>query len=1087
MGAIYNLRKVVFYALVISLGLMLSIIPTSAKAQFTTFAVDKHLCLWTNAPTVPNPATCALPSDYLSQVAPGQPAFYLVTITGNANPWTLTLSETYPPGFQAQDVRCAPSGFVASPATATTLGPIQIAANQTLQCTMAGYFITNTNIGTSATNTVKLADTATGTAAKGEAKVTATVLTAATLPTDLSITKTPSTNSVALGGTVKFTLTLSNSLTGKPVYVGGFLQLYDQLLRVGSMALTATLTGPPVCTPSGGAQCVTLISNTSPIALATYWQTLATGNYPSGNSGFLPAGGSMTVVYELKIESTATCVPAGTRGLRNLAGFNLAGQQGTAIAEADPKNNQTDPTDDPSSLVTVTTPASLLACPPGSGNPSVSVTKVVQNPQTTWLWGSTVTYNVTFKNNSPVLLSGISLQDWVSSNYSDTAIVATVVGSPTCSPPCGTSTPGSKVFGYSSANIWNSGVIAPLAPGGTITVPITVKYDMDSCAVESHTNWRITNQVNVYFSTTASSFSATASVGIDMEEPPLCRFKVVKTFQGGAPATLHFNTPYQYQVTYTNQSAKSATVYTLGDALRIDVPGYAASLPLTYSYSCTSPASPSVTGYSPQSLSFPAMSSGSVLNTSTPVNGSQLISLAAKPIKFDAGATLTCTINIVVQRPATGDPNCMGTGAASLQNTAMLYPGSGYYPWAGVPADTDLWSTQKAKLPLCFNLIVNKVADPLAALGTGPPLAYTVTVTNKGDDPIAGLAAPDWLTVTDLFADNYSPGTATATVSNPAGDCGTSSQPNFNCELTGASGNPISLGIKNLARDQTITVAYTLAPPFATERVRNDVVIAAEGTLATDWYAKSPENLSNLNEVPITNPATEPAGGSVLKVCKVAGEGVEPGTRFEFSATGPGAPLGASVPAGPPPGGYCQVVGEYAPGTEVVLAETGPPGYDVTSINVEGPASMPGPIIDLPRGTVGVTLGPGVTEATFTNYRGTGFVEICKTGGRDASYEFSYVGRDGIVRRIRVPTGACSPALEVPAGNLLITELLPAPQVSSVQVWPANRLVKADPSRGQVAVQVPAGNISTQTIISIKNKAAGPVRNATILRRPEGD
>lgn len=1080
-----NIRPLLLaIAMIMVMGLALT--PAPAKADSTTFAMAKFLCPWTNAPAAPDPGPCLTPSNQINQVLPGQPVFYLVTIVGNATPWSLTLAEIYPPGFagNVQDVRCVPAGsttpvFTASNPLATSLGPIPIAAGQTLHCTMAGYFTASTATATDASNTVNLTAAGSGgTTGTGTAKVTATVLTTATLPTDLSITKTASATAIPLGGTVTYTMTIANAASGSPVFLGGFLQVTDQLAVLpGSMPLKATLTGPPVCTASAGAACVAPApyANASPLAFSQvtsnptgFWAVLARWRHGSGNSGFLPAGGSMTLVYTLRIEGASTCAGVATgHGFKNFATFDLLGQPGATLSELNPANNSTS-TSDTASRVDITT--SVPTCQ-GGVNPNVTISKVARNPLNPTPWGSSVTYDVTVTNSSGVALTNVYLTDYVQLNYgstADTAMTATATGNPVCAPACGGSVTGPQVVSNNAGVVWNSSgtPIASLPDQGTITFPITIKYDMNSCAAQPRSTWSVRNTIRVNFTAPVGNQAREAAADVTMAAPPPCNFQVTKRFHGAAPATLLFNTPYQYDVTFTNLSTSAATIYTLRDSLRIDLPGYAINMPLAYSYSCTG--STGLTGFSPQSPGYPALVSGPtvfVVNTTNPVNGSPLIAMGG-PIVFPGGATLTCTVNVVVQRPAPGDPNCMGTGAAGLQNAAMLFPGAGYNVNAGLPTASGLWSSQRAPLPRCFNLTVNKAVTPPAALGTGPPLNYTITVTNNGD-PISGLTAPNWLTLTDVFTGAYSPGTATVTVSNPAGSCNPGPD---NCDVIAASGNPISLGIENLASGQTIALAFPLAPPFTTENVRNDVAVQTQGTLVTDWYPREPNTLINFQQVPITTPASGSTGTALLKVCKVAGDGVEIGAPFDFTATPPGtgAPATTTVPAGPGPGGYCQIVGRYAVGTRVVLAETVPGGQEVSAIGVEGAAAALEPVTDLPGGRVGLTLGAGVSEATFTNV-GHGFVEICKAGDVRGMFHFTIDGQ-----RYDVPAGACSPAIELRAGMHQLVELeSPGTVMIGCQIWPADRENSCQPRERRMAFEVKAGGIAGQTIVTIVN---GPTR-----------
>ncbi len=99
-----------------------------------------------------------------------------------------------------------------------------------------------------------------------------------------------------------------------------------------------------------------------------------------------------------------------------------------------------------------------------------------------------------------------------------------------------------------------------------------------------------------------------------------------------------------------------------------------------------------------------------------------------------------------------------------------------------------------------------------------------------------------------------------------------------------------------------------------------------------------------------------------LKVCKVAGSGVAVGTDFEFHAGG--RPV--VVPAGPAPGGYCVVAGSFPVATDVVVSELTPRGVEVSAIAV-APAARQVGAPNVAGGTVVVRIGPGFTEATFTN------------------------------------------------------------------------------------------------------------------------
>jgi hypothetical protein len=109
-----------------------------------------------------------------------------------------------------------------------------------------------------------------------------------------------------------------------------------------------------------------------------------------------------------------------------------------------------------------------------------------------------------------------------------------------------------------------------------------------------------------------------------------------------------------------------------------------------------------------------------------------------------------------------------------------------------------------------------------------------------------------------------------------------------------------------------------------------------------------------------TNYAAPPGA---LKVCKIAGPGVTVGTLFDFTATGL-APF--QVPAGPAPGGSCEIVGTIPINSQVTVTETHiPPGIYVSNITVTCNGCTY--TINLPQSSVVTTIGSGFTEVDFTD------------------------------------------------------------------------------------------------------------------------
>lgn len=211
-------------------------------------------------------------------------------------------------------------------------------------------------------------------------------------------------------------------------------------------------------------------------------------------------------------------------------------------------------------------------------------------------------------------------------------------------------------------------------------------------------------------------------------------------------------------------------------------------------------------------------------------------------------------------------------------------------------------------------------------------------------------------------------------------------------------------------------------------------------------------------------------GDAILKVCKIAGEGVGDGAKFPFSVDG----KNVVVPAGPAPGGYCTVVGQsFTQGSKVVVKETGYAGYGVKDISVAPQGRMVANSKDLVGKSVEVKLGAGVTEVTFENLKTSGFLEICKDGNATGKFEFKVETVNG-VETFSVPAKACTHAIEVPAGdNIEIVETKGAGfEMTDCWTLPADRQTsKAKCNRKQQTsiVKVVPGGIAQQTIAFVKN------------------
>lgn len=205
------------------------------------------------------------------------------------------------------------------------------------------------------------------------------------------------------------------------------------------------------------------------------------------------------------------------------------------------------------------------------------------------------------------------------------------------------------------------------------------------------------------------------------------------------------------------------------------------------------------------------------------------------------------------------------------------------------------------------------------------------------------------------------------------------------------------------------------------------------------------------------------AAEGLLKICKVGDLGIPVGTPFSFTA-------GAStftVPSGGAPGGTCVLGPTFPVGAHVTVSETIPAGYTVSSITVAPPGRLEG-APNLAGGSVAVTIGSGVTEVTFTDKR-TGFLEVCKNG--DVQGNFNFTVNPGGPGTFAVPAGACSPAIEVAAGSVLIKEM---PSAGTTMVGcatiPPGQQGTCNLGAQTSTVTVAPGDASLMTIATITNK-----------------
>jgi len=226
-----------------------------------------------------------------------------------------------------------------------------------------------------------------------------------------------------------------------------------------------------------------------------------------------------------------------------------------------------------------------------------------------------------------------------------------------------------------------------------------------------------------------------------------------------------------------------------------------------------------------------------------------------------------------------------------------------------------------------------------------------------------------------------------------------------------------------------------------------------------------------------------PPGYGILKVCKAAGPGVAFGTKFTFAYSSTVASGTLTVPAGPAPGGNC-VLGPAVPaGTVMTVVETNSSGTGIPVAGIVingypgGPPYQKAIYVNINTGVAEFPIS-GVTEVTYTDNAPFGFLEICKQPYQPDQApalvgNFTFTVSPGNSGPIVVPAGACSPAIQVPVGNMTIQE---NPQTGSTLVTcsanpPSQQVGACNLTTRSLTVNVAQGAISTQTIATFYNQA----------------
>ena len=267
----------------------------------------------------------------------------------------------------------------------------------------------------------------------------------------------------------------------------------------------------------------------------------------------------------------------------------------------------------------------------------------------------------------------------------------------------------------------------------------------------------------------------------------------------------------------------------------------------------------------------------------------------------------------------------------------------------------------------------------------------------------------------------------------------------------------------------------------------------------TDTPTNTPTDTptSTPTDTPTNTPTNTPVVElGQLKVCKVAGLGVTPGTIFTINVNG----VSYNVPAGND-GGLCVLAGQFPINTNVTVQEVIPAGYFVARIEVLPNSRAVSK--NLAIGKAVVKVGTGVTEVIFTNKASgvptptaqvkptrtpgaptptpatSGRLQICKEAdgsGVTGNFTFTFAGKTRTI-----PVGTCTSLIVVPVGSLTITEVARAGYtLTDIYTIPADRLISENLAARSATVTIVQGNAATQTIVIFRNSVQNTQPNPNV-------
>lgn len=927
--------------------------PQRAQAQEFTFSASKHICA--GNPAINDPDFC----QPIQFAGAGQPVFYVFIVTNAtfSSPQQITLDETnsgtngWPVGFIPGAITCkdqAGNPVAISVNTLSPVGSFWIQSNQRVTCTVEGSFSTNV-IGQNVTN---MADVI-GSVSTTKVDTTVHVSSVTQLDTDLSVTKTvtPLSIDISTGAkTVRYTVIIKNN--GQDVDVGHWFVLHDNMrLAPNSVPVFATILPGATCVSSNNptTHCLDAVPTLTVIGPRLIGTMAPVSMFDWGfapTQGFIESGEQLTLEWDVKIEQLTglNCVKAlNSDGVINNVFFTLTNPDGTAANDLNNANNTAT-----QSLDVITGNTTI---DPNCGDGQLSIEKKQVSPTPSsgpHRWGAgtntpgTVFYDITIKNtsfpNQAITINGGDFRDYVINGIGTPPFTRTFIsmlcmtpsfctgfsGAPPPPPPFPSPLTSFKYTYYGQSDLgWQSDAGSDLtlpANGDEVTIRVGFHYADPDCDTVPNVDPKLIENIGVitYMATPLGAaggspqdvqYTQTAKASTFMLPQKTCKFVVKKKLSNNIK-NVKFGAMLSYSVSFTNNDAPR-NIGTVMDVLRLTDPSYA---PLPYKASWLCNGTGGVSGYSVNG----SITSGVVTYTNSPGQGAPVMK-QPPTIHFPTGSTLTCLVQITVDRPDFNNARCAAIDV-DLENTAIMdvtnpynsnvpWPPSGTYAGAQEnpqPQDKN-WATTRTLLPKCFDFIVNKKASvdgvsPAWTWSGGSPIDYSIKVTNTADNGVltgSGSTVNNWdgVSVIDVVDPPYA--------GNQIG-IGTPDCTGFwSCQplvppITSPS--PSHVGVLSLAAGASGDWNLIVNPPFTTgEPVINCALIRPSDAMiaGSDWYP----NFNPFNDPADPQKITLPTSCTEVPVLEVADLIV---TKFVVNQTGapvsiPSLSFGVNVTCSPWP------------------------------------------------------------------------------------------------------------------------------------------------------------------------------------------